>query len=77
MFVGVFEPLNELQYRIHDAVMTVDEGLLRRAWDETAFRWMCAASPVEATSSTYEQKLECWATDVEEFVFQYDFNKKL
>jgi hypothetical protein len=28
-------------------------------------------SPVESTSSTYEQKLECWVTVVERFVFQY------
>jgi hypothetical protein len=27
--------------------------------------------PVEATSSTYEQKCECWATAVGQLVFQY------
>jgi hypothetical protein len=26
---------------------------------------------LEATSSTYEQKLECWAAFVKQFVFQY------
>jgi hypothetical protein len=31
----------------------------------------CAASLVEATSSTYEQKFEYWATVVVQFVFQY------
>jgi hypothetical protein len=30
-----------------------------------------AASPIEATSSTDEQKLKWWTTVVEQFVFQY------
>jgi hypothetical protein len=31
----------------------------------------CAATSVEATSNISEQKLECWASVVEQFVFQY------
>jgi hypothetical protein len=44
--------------------MCVNEEMLCRVWEEIAFRWDVAASPVEARSSTYEQKLEFWATVV-------------
>jgi hypothetical protein len=33
------ESLMKMQERIRDAVMRVDEDMLRRAWDEIAFRW--------------------------------------
>jgi hypothetical protein len=54
--------LRKLRDRISDAVMSVAV----RLWGETAFRWTCAA-----TSSSYKQRLECWANVVEQFVFQY------
>jgi hypothetical protein len=40
--------------------------------------WMCATSPMEATVSTHEEKLECWATALDQFRFSIcGPNKKL
>jgi hypothetical protein len=43
---------------VGDGITTVDDDMLRRAWDETAIRLGVCPSPVDATSSAYKQKLE-------------------
>jgi hypothetical protein len=55
---------------IRDAEMNVDEDMLCRLGDATAFRWDVPTSPMEATSSTYEQEIECWAIAVGQFILQ-------
>jgi hypothetical protein len=60
-----------LRERIRDAVMSVDEDILRRVWDEIAFS--CGVSRI-ARGSHIEHlwtKLECWATVVKKFVSQW------
>jgi hypothetical protein len=45
---------------------------LSRNWDTRLHSGgTCGSSPVEATSSTYEEQLECWSALVEKSVFQY------
>lgn len=48
-------PLPQSRDRIRYAVTRVDDAVLRRLRNETAFRRACYASPADATSSTYNK----------------------
>jgi hypothetical protein len=66
----LLQSLRELRDRIHDAAKSVF-GVLHGIWGKIAFRWICVAWPIEATSSIYEQKLGYWATVVEQLISLY------